>query len=347
MKKCIIIITIIIATQTTYAQFGGGNGTEASPYQISTKEHLELLADSVNNSAPHPADNWSKDKYFIVINNITEPVNTVIGSYAPFNIEFSKPFSGNFDGQNYTINLEIYLTTEFSAGLFGYTAFATIKNVIVYGYVYGYDYAGGIVAVADNTTIENCINLASISGERRHLGGIAGYISRTSISNCANLGTIYGDVDGYLGGIAGYSESNANIENCINSGRIMGEGCIAGITAWAFINVSIKNCVNSGTISGSTGHSGGIIGLTHNYIFVENCINLGSITESAGHTGGIAACVSETTIIFDCVNYGFIKGIDDVGGIAGHDYGGIIENCFNTGIIEGGAEITGAIRGSE
>jgi hypothetical protein len=57
MKKIFIILFIvfIISNAPLFAQFGGGDGTEANPYQIRTKAHLELLADSVNNISV-PAD---------------------------------------------------------------------------------------------------------------------------------------------------------------------------------------------------------------------------------------------------------------------------------------------------
>ena len=151
MKKFIILIAIAIATQIANAQgFGGGNGSQANPYLIETKEHLEALADSVNNSDPYLYYNWSVGKYFKVMNDITDSVRTVIGN----NVNNINRFMGHFDGQGYKITLAIDKSTENYVGLFGTVANssflgvisnATIENVIVDGYVIGYDYVAGIM----------------------------------------------------------------------------------------------------------------------------------------------------------------------------------------------------------
>jgi hypothetical protein len=51
------------------AQLGEGDSTVSNPYEIYTKAHFEELADSVNNGI-----NWSKNKYFIIMNNITDSI---------------------------------------------------------------------------------------------------------------------------------------------------------------------------------------------------------------------------------------------------------------------------------
>jgi hypothetical protein len=49
MKKTfIVLIILLIINSVRLNAFDGGNGTENNPYQIRTKAHLELLADSVN-----------------------------------------------------------------------------------------------------------------------------------------------------------------------------------------------------------------------------------------------------------------------------------------------------------
>jgi hypothetical protein len=42
------LVIIFIISNAKLNAFGGGNGTAGNPYQIRTKAHLELLADSVN-----------------------------------------------------------------------------------------------------------------------------------------------------------------------------------------------------------------------------------------------------------------------------------------------------------
>ena len=270
MKYIIISILFLISVPYLFS-FGGGNGSEFSPFEIHTKAHLELLADSVNNSASYPTDNWSKDKYFKVMNNITEPVTTFIGTA-------SRPFQGNFDGQNYTINLAIDMQLEQSVGLFAFVSNATIENVIVNGYVSGRSEVGGIIGLGGYGTISNCINNGSVNGDHR-VGGIIG-LGGLSISNCINNGSVSGNV--YVGGIAGAGEQ---ITNCMNIGNITGRGEVGGIIGCGD-NCIITNCVNYGFVKGIDSGVGGING--HLYDTIENCINTGIVEgEDASVTGPI------------------------------------------------------------
>ena len=198
MKKYLFIFTIIIATQIANAQFGGGDGTENNPYQIATKKHLYALADSVNNSAPYPAPypapNWSAGKYFKLMNHITDPITEVIG------YDINNQFQGNFDGQDHAIALAINMPTADYVGLFGCIQNATIKNVIVNGYVNGNNIVSGIAGfILNNAAITDCVNAANITG---------------------NV---------YVAGIVALACYNTTIENCINSGDITGSNLVAGI----------------------------------------------------------------------------------------------------------------------
>ena len=88
IKTKIVTVAFALTVSTVsnvalLAQFGGGNGTQANPYQIANKRHLELLADSVNNDYY-----WSIDKYFKVMNDINDTVRTVIGNSIPFSRKF-------------------------------------------------------------------------------------------------------------------------------------------------------------------------------------------------------------------------------------------------------------------
>ena len=234
MKKLLIIILFLISVPYLFS-FGGGNGTSASPYRISTKAHLELLADSVNRIS-----NWSRGKYFKVMNNITEPVTTVIGASPRY-------FLGNFDGQNYAITLAINRQRDDGVGLFGRLLDgATIKNVIVNGYVIGRNNVGGIVGGSNNSSITNCINNASVSGSG-FVGGIVGRsVYRSSITNCMNIGNITGN--GHVGGINGCGEG-ATITNCVNYGFVKGiDTGVGGING--HLDATIKNCINTGVVEG-------------------------------------------------------------------------------------------------
>jgi hypothetical protein len=46
--KFILILLFLVSVCSLNAQFAGGAGTAANPYQISTRQHMELLAAAVN-----------------------------------------------------------------------------------------------------------------------------------------------------------------------------------------------------------------------------------------------------------------------------------------------------------
>ena len=229
-----------------------GSGTQSDPYQIRNKAELNLLTDSVNNSAPAPAKNWSYDKYFKLMNDITIPVTTKIG------ITISRSFQGHFDGNSNTIILNIAASNNNYVGLFGTIDSASIRNVTVIGSVQGNYYVGGVVGYACRySAILNCINTANVEGNY-YVGGIIGEINSSTASNSMNIGIIKGN-DG-VGGIIGYA-SESFISNGINYGYVKGNSAVGGVVGYDATSHSgatntIFNCVNTGVAEGT----GGIVG---------------------------------------------------------------------------------------
>ena len=288
--------------------FGGGSGTQQAPYQLSTKQHLMELSDSLTNNPFFAYDDtfyiWSKDKYFILMNDITEPLNEPIG-VASFPTNYMW-FDGIFDGQNYSIALAID-----DGGIVGLFAsighFAVIKNLTVNGYVKG-SWAAGIVGVQTDISmfdtnfsakIQNVTNNAQILGSN-YIGGVIGGAVAITIENCLNLGScISRELPGhpeYIGGIIGmvcppyaffgYRDTTiitVRILNCINTGFIKGKdyhdtymphnktfvGGIVGVNYFTNIGLNltsclIENCYSSGIVVGPEGNFGCIIGSKEN-----------------------------------------------------------------------------------
>ena len=294
-------------SSNSYAQFGGGSGSSYDPYQISNIQHLRDLADSVNNGT-----DWSYNKHFILMNDITTPVTTMIGIIDDDNIA---TFQGNFDGRGHTITLFILpsiTNIEEPSGLFGVISNATIKNLNVTGSVIGFFGTGGIAGYAESSQIINCNNNATING-MMYIGGIAGAVTsadesfNTTLLNCANTGSVNAIMFG--GGIIGAIVSGSS--TCI-----------------------VNNCINIGSIGPANGTGtdtngyGGIIGNIEN--MEMDLINIGSIE------------------ISNCINAGWISGTKtDIGGIIGRvsNTPTTIMNCINTGVVNGGSAILGLVEG--
>lgn len=103
----------------------------------------------------------------------------------------SYPYAGNFDGDGYTVTLDI--STDSAAGLFAFVSGAEIQNVTVEGSVYtssaSYGAAGLVgYAGAGGVTVTDCVNGASVEGSAC-VGGIVGRALGTlTVSGSSNGG---------------------------------------------------------------------------------------------------------------------------------------------------------------
>ena len=330
------------------AQFGGGDGSAASPYEIHNKAHLNLLTDSVNSSVG--TTNWSRNKYFKLMNNITDTVRTIIGTNA------IRRFEGHFDGNEHKIVLGINSTNASFTGLFGIVGHnSTISNVTVEGYVKGSQarvggIAGTIGTTGATTTIKNCIYNCDVTGSSvfsSYIGGICGEMTNCYIENCINNGKVSGNID--IGGIVGIG-GIGSIKNCTNTGEISSSiqtvGGIAGDCSG-----TIENCINSGRISGNN-FVGGIIGSLDATTANRNdkiigCLNIGDIKGNDAVGGIISSAVVDNAEISNCENHGLVVGNDLVGGILGYLQAGTVSNCINGNVVEGKTKNVGCIVGKK
>ena len=247
-----------------------GSGTETDPYQISTAAGLKWFRDKVNDAKTKEEtkicavltaniDLKNEDWTPIGIGNGTENNGATI--------DF--PYSGTFDGNGHTISgLNVNYRNK-NGGLFCYVMNATIKNLTVAGSVThssedGVAY-GGIVGCADSSTIENCTNRCTVTGNW-YAGGIVGWSTDSDIIGCANFGNISspsfsGGICGEIGGKNDAAGIDATIRDCYNVGMVSGNyaGGITGQSDSENIDILIANCYNVGSLHGST-NTGEIIG---------------------------------------------------------------------------------------
>ena len=263
-----------------------GSGTESDPYQIGTTAGLKWFRDKVNN-----AKTKEETKICAVLtanidlkNEEWTPIG--IGNGTENNgatIDF--PYSGTFDGNGHTISgLNVNYRNK-NGGLFCYVMNATIKNLTVAGSVThssgdGVAY-GGIVGCADSSTIENCTNRCTVTGNW-YAGGIVGWSTDSDIIGCANFGNISshsfsGGICGKIGGQNDAAGIDATIRDCYNVGMVSGNyaGGITGQSDSEHIDILIANCYNVGSLHGSDG-TGEIIGdlLGPTCTTINNCYYL-------------------------------------------------------------------------
>ena len=262
------------------------------------------------------------------------------------------------------ININTVGTSGDTGGLVGVTRNSIIRNVTVRGNISAIltDNVGGIVGYAENCTIENNTNYASVKGLKA-VGGVVGQCAYKVASEDGvlqknyNYGTITGlstDEDCRTGGVFGrlnfypgsYKEGSTNwlrtVSECNNYGDVIGKGhniggVIGGYTTsrWSrgdtYVDIALVNCINEGNVTGADFHTGGIIGQSGSCRSVVSCENKGNVTASGYDVGGIVGSGDAGSVMM-CKNSGNITGAAFVGGIMGWTHS-VITYCENNGDI--------------
>ncbi|MDY5183605.1 MAG: hypothetical protein SPK35_07910, partial [Prevotella sp.] len=229
-----------------------GEGTEASPYELTSACHLLWFAKLVNNGnttacARLEADIDMSEVCHAASNGVEEL------SWEPIS-KSSNPWHGSFDGNNKTIsNLYINTSAE-NSGLFGFIlndyVRCSIKDIIFENVnitsTANKSKSGVLAGYTWNTDISGItVNSGSINGTT-DVGGIVGYSGYTNISNCVNRIPIVGS-DYAIGGIIGYGGENTSVTNCANYGDVKGYNCSGGIVGY-IIDITLNNVFTSGNI---------------------------------------------------------------------------------------------------
>ena len=173
---------------------------------------------------------------------------------------YANDFSGTFDGDGHTVTLDISGDSDYQALFAKLAAGAVVKNVMVDGEVTGTDNIGGIAGIATNATIIACANKATVAATGRYVGGLVGKGTGLTMTSCYNQGAVSSTRTRpiNMGGIAGYVDGGASVENCYNTGSITGSGDnTAAVVGWNA--ATVKNCyyLESTYKVGSCGKKGG------------------------------------------------------------------------------------------
>lgn len=173
---------------------------------------------------------------------------------------YANDFSGTFDGNGHTVTLAISGDSDYQALFAKLAAGAVVKNVMVDGEVTGTDNIGGIAGIATNATIIACANKATVAATGRYVGGLVGKGTGLTMTSCYNQGAVSSTRTRpiNMGGIAGYVDGGASVENCYNTGSITGSGDnTAAVVGWNA--ATVKHCyyLESTYKVGSCGKKGG------------------------------------------------------------------------------------------
>ena len=365
LSKTVVYSTISIWDGTSVSSSLKGSGTESDPFLIESGADLAYIRDVVNSSAA-TTPNFS-GKYFKLTQSIDlAGYDFYIGDYPGW--ASRKGFHGFFDGNHCTIRGVVS-----TKSLFGTIETGTLKNLSVYGEVYGNATVGGIVGYVANggklenltsyvtlsgvntlggivgnaenqaSTVINCVNYGSVTGTSWIIGGVAGS-GGDMIVNCVNHGNVT-STDDVVGGIVGSTKTTGSITNCYNYGKVTARGKTGGIVGMT--NKPVSGCYNYGEVNGTWG-LGGIVGYIKagESAQITNCINNGNVvgvTTAVGGILGLSENGSGVVVIRDCINNGNISTPSwGCGGIAG-DTHGEVSNCINNGEITAQGDIGGVV----
>ena len=258
-----------------------GDGTEESPYQISTAAELFWFAGLVN-------DEGKTDIDAVLTADITIQAITYGDDGNPANADdltqwtpigtVQKQYTGAFDGQGHTISGLYYSGSDGYAGLFGFVGSdGRVQNIkVTDSYISNSEGIGrtGGVCGCNRGTITNCSFSGSVTGTGWFIdvGGVCG-ANLGTIENCRNSGSVTGSGTNVfclcVGGVCGENGNTttgyATITNCCNTGAVTGSGTgvqylyVGGVCGYNF-DGTITNCYwLTGTASTGIGDDGGTV----------------------------------------------------------------------------------------
>ena len=191
---------------------------------------------------------------FKLTNDIS--VTTMVGTE-------SLPFSGTFDGQGHTLNVNI-VTDQERTGTFHWARHSTFKNIVIDGtFTTSNHGAGGLVGWAQDVTIINCESKITINSNYQGDGTCGGFIclvrdgGSAYLYDCVFTGLINGPNLYYCGGLCGWQDNGAYFYNCLNLGRIeiaSNEDC----ASFCRNGASLSNCYYVSSLDNALDSSQGI-----------------------------------------------------------------------------------------
>ena len=320
MKRLLLILFLLSAM--LYGQDIEIDNSSAKNIEIDNSSTADIVIHATQIYTLNDLQNMNDylDCDYILMNNIdATPTTTWNGGegFEPVGENNLSPFTGTFDGQDFTIDgLFINNLTRSYLGLFGYTGVGStitdvnLTNVDITGLQHvspaNGSYSGGLVGFS-SSTISGCSVDGDLVGNQK-VGLLAGWLQTGAISDCYTTGTIDGIAK--VGGFVG--ETSSTISDCYS-------------TATVTVTLTHASDVSAGGFTGSS------CGTT------IRCYATGNVTGD-DEVGGLIGTATNT--VTDCYATGDVDGDDVVGGCFGN-LTGTFTNCYSTGAVTGNTNLGG------
>lgn len=326
-----------------------GDGSQASPYLISSQDHWETLADYLADYADPMTGQCVR---------LEADIDFDGSAPAQLGGDLHTYFNGTLDGNNKTLSgINFTPTDQCQGSLFTSTGTeAALNNFTVEGTVSAdTTYIGGIVGKLQGS-MTGVTGKLTITAAQGYAAGLVGYAaSGARLTGCTHQGSI-SSADEYFAGIAAYCENGVTFDSCANLGTLTYTGDAttisgaAGIAAYSRPS-TFTNCFNSGTIQTANDQAGGLAGIlamaytesgdTARFT-ITGCSNSSDLT-GAFNLAGIVLTGSNYTMMdmADCHNSGNMTSTFSTtststrtaGVAAFYFYNSTYYNCSNSGDI--------------
>lgn len=339
------------------AQFAGGSGTAADPYQVANVLQLQAIKNAPNNA------------HIILVNDID--ASATAGWNGGQGFDPIGWFNGTINGNGYSINNLVinrpgsnqaaFITQSGPACVVNNIGFSnitvvggamaaaisgassgTVDQVTVSGSISGSTNVGGLVGQNyTNGKIVRATFSGSVNGSNNSVGGITGYNNSGLIDDCLVSGSVSGNNE--VGGIAGLNEGM--IQNSETSVTVSGNATVGGI-AGLVNGGQIEGSISGGTVNGSTEVGGmvGFLGWTA-AAYIKMSYSTADVNCSGNEAGGLVG-ITQGSLIENSFALGSVSGNNRVGGLVGQLlWGSNIVNCFSAGQVTGSGGQTGGLVG--
>jgi hypothetical protein len=302
--------------------YGGGSGTLAAPYRISTAEHLCTLA-------WYRADH---DKYFLLTADLD--MTRASTPFFPIGLK-AMPFTGVFDGNNCTISHLRYASDEDYVGLFSalHATRPSIRSVHIAAENEQKDC--GEDCIRHKGCIAN-LNLEDVDIQGHdNVAALVAYNDGT-ICGCSAAGSVTGQSN--VGGLVGDGYMGARVCRSRSACRVQGQTCVGGLVGSTLYG-TISTSAASGEVWGQE-YVGGLVGRSAGTISM--CRSEARV-QGDKKAGGLVGENSSAELTCSHAS-GTVTGTSQVGGATGFN-NGKMSYCYAAGLVKGQTE-TGGLTGA-
>lgn len=326
----LLMMFFFTGKSSVFADFAGGSGTIADPFQISTIEQLQAIKDATNTSQ------------FILINDIDASATAGWNDGQGFEPR-ANWFNGGIDGQGFTIsNLTINRPGLYQTAIIGSTGsdaeFKDInfENVSITGGERTATLVGTLAGSINNVNVTGTINGGS------KVGALVGQLdSNGSITNSDVDASVTGTGD-QIGGLLGLLNSGASVANINVKGSVSGVNRVGGLTGQANSASSITDSHTDVTVTGTGVRTGGMVGY-NNQGNIENSSSAGNVIGDQEVGGLIGRNESAESTVSNNYSTASVTGDENVGGLIGFINGGTIELSYSSGEVSGVTNVGGLV----